>query len=461
MTLTITELGSIASDLNDLLTGGLIQEIKQPSEDSVVLNIFSGQRWYLFIKAAPRFSRIHLIGEMPKAEYRSPPAFMMKLRREIRGGRVVAVKQLYTDRVVGIFIKKGDTKYNLLFECSGHHPNIFLLDAEGKILAMLKKSLSYRRKLLPGREYEKPIPVPQMETVKFRFMESGMTLSAQIERFYKESEERERFRNEKARLLSTTRGLIKHEETKLEKVKGDLKKAEEMTLRYRAAQKAKEELWRIPPGSREFTTVVDGTEITLVFEEGLTTVENLDKIFTTHKRFKDSISTIQARVEKVKDEIARLSQIAERIVSSTNQEDIEGIKREIFPPGGEPPPARGKRPKRQPYKEFRSAAGFRILVGKGGRDNGELTFRIARDRDIWLHASGFAGAHVVIPREKDRDVPAETLREAAILAARHSKAKRDTLVDVIYTERRYVRPIKGAEPGKVSVIRSNTITVRL
>ncbi|MBM4386986.1 MAG: DUF814 domain-containing protein, partial [Deltaproteobacteria bacterium] len=459
MTLTITELGSIASDLNDLLAGGLIQEIKQQSRDSVVLNVFSGQRHFLFIKATPKFSRMHLTGEMPRADYRSPPGFMMKLRREIRGGHVVAVKQLYTDRVVGIFIKKGDAKYNLLFECSGHHPNIFLLDAGGKILAMIRKSLSYRRKLVVGGEYQKPIPVPQMETMKFRFMESGATLSAQIERFYKEIEEGERFRNEKARLLSAARGLIKHEETKLEKVKGDLKKAEEMTLRYGAAQKAKEELWKIPPGSREFAAVVDGAEVKIEFEEGLSVIENLDRIFTTHRRFKDNIGAIRARIEAVKKEVGRLALVEKRIASSANLEEIENIKREIFPRDGESPSEREKRPERKPYREFRGAGGFRILVGKGGRDNNELTFKIARDRDIWLHASGFAGAHVIIPREKDRDIPAETIRDAAVLAARHSKAKRDTLVDVIYTEKRYVKPVKGAEPGKVRVISSKTITV--
>jgi len=93
--------------------------------------------------------------------------------------------------------------------------------------------------------------------------------------------------------------------------------------------------------------------------------------------------------------------------------------------------------------------GFEILVGKSARENDELSFKIARPRDFWLHAHGFAGSHVVVrpaaapegrrvgasaadtsnvgssdrSRPPTGDVPRSVLQRAAELAVWHSKAR--------------------------------------
>jgi predicted ribosome quality control (RQC) complex YloA/Tae2 family protein len=51
------------------------------------------------------------------------------------------------------------------------------------------------------------------------------------------------------------------------------------------------------------------------------------------------------------------------------------------------------------------------------------------------------------------------IEEAAAAAAYHSKARRDALVPVIYTQRRYVRKPRGAKPGLVTVQREKSIMV--
>jgi hypothetical protein len=63
-------------------------------------------------------------------------------------------------------------------------------------------------------------------------------------------------------------------------------------------------------------------------------------------------------------------------------------------------------------------------VGKGARDNDRLTFGVASPQDLWMHASGFAGSHVVIrnPEALSR-IPREVVECAAQLAAFHSKAR--------------------------------------
>jgi predicted ribosome quality control (RQC) complex YloA/Tae2 family protein len=99
--------------------------------------------------------------------------------------------------------------------------------------------------------------------------------------------------------------------------------------------------------------------------------------------------------------------------------------------------------------------GFEILVGKGARDNDHLTFGIATPQDIWMHAAGFAGSHVII-RNPDgvADVPREVLECAGQLAAYHSKA-RDARgkVEIHICRTADVRKPPGFPPGKVEIRR--------
>ena len=57
-------------------------------------------------------------------------------------------------------------------------------------------------------------------------------------------------------------------------------------------------------------------------------------------------------------------------------------------------------------------------------------------------------------------MPEQTIAEAARLAAQHSKARHDSAVDVIVTERRHVRRIPGAPPGLVTVAGERVLRVR-
>lgn len=105
--------------------------------------------------------------------------------------------------------------------------------------------------------------------------------------------------------------------------------------------------------------------------------------------------------------------------------------------------------------------GFQVLVGRSARDNDELTFRVAGPRDIWLHAAGHAGSHVVIrmPDAAD-DVPRQVLERAAAWAAWHSKARNARgKVDVHYCRAADVRKPRGVPAGTVELRRFQTMRV--
>ena len=87
-----------------------------------------------------------------------------------------------------------------------------------------------------------------------------------------------------------------------------------------------------------------------------------------------------------------------------------------------------------------------ILVGKNAVQNDRLTLG-AKPDEMWLHAKDMPGSHVIIQAEGD--IPEQTLREAAQLAAWYSKGQRSSMVPIDYTRRKYVKKPGGAAPGKV------------
>ena len=100
-----------------------------------------------------------------------------------------------------------------------------------------------------------------------------------------------------------------------------------------------------------------------------------------------------------------------------------------------------------------------MLVGRNNREN-ELLTKTASPDDIWLHARDMGGSHVILKRGNKKEMPSKwTCYEAARVAAYFSKGRGSTTVPVDYTERRYVRKMKDAGPGKVIFTHEKTLFV--
>jgi predicted ribosome quality control (RQC) complex YloA/Tae2 family protein len=103
---------------------------------------------------------------------------------------------------------------------------------------------------------------------------------------------------------------------------------------------------------------------------------------------------------------------------------------------------------------------WEILIGKSAENNDLLTFKYARKYDIWLHAQGVSGSHVVIRvPDKSQKPPMDIIEQAASAAAFFSSAKNSSTVAVNYTEVRYVRKPRKAPPGTALISYAKTIFV--
>lgn len=112
------------------------------------------------------------------------------------------------------------------------------------------------------------------------------------------------------------------------------------------------------------------------------------------------------------------------------------------------------------FREYQSPGGLQVLVGRNSRQNDELTMRLARDGDVWMHARGVPGAHVLLRVPAGQEAGQADISYAADLAVWFSKARGEGKADVTTASPADIRKPKGAKPGQVLVTREVVVVGR-
>ncbi len=110
-----------------------------------------------------------------------------------------------------------------------------------------------------------------------------------------------------------------------------------------------------------------------------------------------------------------------------------------------------------PYHKI-EVSGTEIRIGKSAEKNDDLLRLHSHKNDLWLHAKGTSGSHVII-RTNSKPVSKEIIEKAACYAAWFSKYRNRQNAEVTITERKYVRKAKGLKPGQVFVEREEVLLV--
>ncbi|MCX6132353.1 MAG: NFACT RNA binding domain-containing protein [Ignavibacteriales bacterium] len=124
------------------------------------------------------------------------------------------------------------------------------------------------------------------------------------------------------------------------------------------------------------------------------------------------------------------------------------------------PGAAAEKREEAPFRIFTVTGGFQVWVGKNSENNDLLTLKFARPNDLWFHARGSSGSHVVLRTGTGKGEPGRrALEETASIAAFYSKMKNARNVPVAMTERKYVRKPRGAPAGTVTIEREKLFFV--
>ena len=287
------------------------------------------------------------------------------------------------------------------------------------------------------------------------------TVSQALERFFGARDQQDRISQKSASMVRLLKGHIERCEKKLALQEEELASAQRMEEYRMMGDLINANLWQLQKGQEraELPNFYDesGATLTVPLDTRLTPAQNAQRYFKKYQKARSARETAAEQRTKTLAELDYLESTLLDVGKCVEESEVEEIRQELVRTGYLRKSANRRQqralPQSKPY-HYLSSDGIAIDVGKNAAQNDRLTAG-ARPNETWLHAKDMPGSHVIIRTEGD--VPARTLKEAAILAAWYSKGQRSSSVPIDYTLRRHVKKPGGAAPGFVIYTNQHTV----
>ena len=470
-------LKQVVAELNELLPRRFVGRVFQLSSLSLAIDFGLKEHGYLFLNVEPAEPRLYLIKrtarELEKASM-LPSPFVQTLRATLGGGSLVSLKDDANERVVRFSFEVtndlGETDTRVLVaQLTGRSANLFLLDASGEIRQAWRNPQGEGQQL--GEPYRPPnvqakgVSANTKASAGLPGPRGSETLSEALDKHYRNLAVEHEFDNLAANLLAR----LKKEITRRTRLQANLRNdlaahgnpdehkhlGELLLANIGNAKRA---------GSRVSLTdyfADGGPMIEVEVDENISLADAAGQSFSRYTKAKRAEAEIDARLAQLDRELEELSTKRDRLEAAIASRDPQVLAE--FEEIKTRPAAAGKKQKAPTafpgMRRYQTSDGYEVLVGRTARDNDQLTFRVARPNDLWLHAADYPGSHVVVRNTTRKEIPQRTIIEAAQLAAKFSQAGADSKVTIHYTPRKFLTKPKGGAPGLVRMSSFKTINV--
>ena len=479
MTFGASELGAVLDECREALAGARLKNIYDEGGRGWIFRLYArGENRFLHLSAQPRFARLHLQQERESSPA-SPGDFCRALRSRLAGAVLEDLRQVGSDRIAELVFDTAAGRQYLVHEMFGARPEILLLDEGRRVSCALSDVSGNSARHDRGEVYEYPPPPQAPGSGESDWLtdsrgEGEFPLNFRVARKLA-ALEAEATLLEKKKKLS---GALKRERKRLRKILGKLEE-EFGALDGFERQRELGELLKgsydsLRRGLKEVELVdyfSDGQEpVRIELDARLGPEENIERYFKRYRKARRAGPSIEKRRGEVEGKLKKLSLLAAQVDEAADDDALESLSGEAQSHLRSRKRSRGRRREDAPSgpRSFVSSEGFTILVGRNARENDNLSLRMARGNDIFLHASGRPGAHVIIRTVAGKTVPRDTLLEAAQLALYYSLTRRSSAVfvegasaDVDYAPAKLLSKPKGAPPGLVLLRSHKTLRVRL
>ncbi len=356
----------------------------------------------------------------------------------------------------------------------------WLLDSFAGLSPLICRELAFRCKgdygLLPAmldaftdsvrnREFTPVFYSEGNRPVEFSFMrlrqygnrlncEEVESFSELLDRFYSGRDRLEQQRRRSHELLKTVRTLRDRQQRKLIAQRSEFQRSEDRESVRRTAELITANLYRLKKGDsvlrcQDFYEE-DRPEIEIALDSLKTPQQNAAALFKEYSKRKAAAGHLTALIEDGEKQLDYLNSVLELIGAAETEKDLVDLRRELIETGYIKSGKGRKQEKGKAQAPFRfiSSDGREILVGRSNLQNDELSTRIGRRTDFWLHTQKIHGSHVLIRCEGEAP-SAQSLQEAACIAAYYSQGRGAGKIPVDYTMLKYVHKPSGSLPGKV------------
>lgn len=411
------------------LAGARLQRIDVVDERELVFELrVPGRTLRLLASARPGRSRVHLVSARPERVI-APGPLQAFLRQRLVGQRLAEV---------------GGARYRLQLK---FERDTLSLDLRGGKKALV---VNPEGAAAPDAPIADALPEMPLNRAAAAAAESSETV-----------DEEGRWRSMLERSLGAERRKLRRLERNLS---GDLKKLEGYAAAGHHGELMKSALGTLRRGASSFQAYdwLSGETVAVPLDPSRTPQENLQRFFARAKKAARGLPRVEGRLEKVWERLEAIEQELESLAALEGEplrarvESLaaEGFERVVAAP-------RERRPIERVARRFIARDGSEIWVGRGSAQNDRLTFQFSKGDDVWVHARGTPGAHVVLRVQAGQTPSSEALIDAAHLALHHSSLKNEGKAEVMVAEVRHVKKTKGAPAGSVGVAKSRTLLVEL
>ena len=458
------EIALVMGEAAPLLAGGVIQRVDQPGPLSLCLAVRRpGRTALLFCSADPDFSRLHLVPKRVRGD--APRRFGQCLRKHLVGARIVEARQVPGDRIVELSLEGPDRVDRLVLELIGRQANMIAVDAQGTIADALRHVRGTRRVVLPAKPYDPPPALTQAKAVEAP--EEAVAAESPSEHFRKLYERLEHGRSldrHRAQLRARLRRSRKRLEGLVRRAQASAGAAERAVSLRREGELLKANLYRVKEQDEAVTVQDffrdDSPEVTIQLDPRFAPATDVERRFRRAKKLERTAAEAERRADDARGKLAAVEDADALIGEAESPEALDAIEKDLKALDTGKARGRSAQGSGGP-RRFVSADGWEIMVGRNAEENDRLTLRWARGNDLWLHARNVKASHVVVPAPKGQTVPADTLVDAATLAAFYSDARGRPRVEVDYTQAKYVRKPRRSPPGTVTLTQHKTLDLRV
>ena len=281
------------------------------------------------------------------------------------------------------------------------------------------------------------------------------SMSQVLEGYYASREAVTRIRQKSAELRHTVQTALERNRKKYDLQQRQLKDTEKRDKFRVYGELINTYGYGLEPGAKELTALnyYTGETVKIPLDDTMTPQENAQKYFDRYGKLKRTFEALTELTKETREEIEYLDSVMTALDIAVSEEDLTQIKEELRESGFVK--KRGPKDKRAKITStpfhYLSSDGYHIYVGKNNLQNEELTFRFASGNDLWFHAKGIPGSHVIVKSEgkSKEELPDRLFEEAAALAAYYSKGRGNDKVEIDYVEKKQVKKVNGAKPGFV------------
>lgn len=502
--LSLVELERVAGAVNRLWVGGRVERWVEPMPGRLCFSIYrrdgeAQRKSVLDLDARPEVAHVGQVARMPAAP-ESLPAFSAYLRAHLSRARLEAAGLRGGDRQLALRFSAEEGAFDLVLSIFGRRSNLYLLDAQGRLLQALRPLRDTRSELALNREYSDPASgPPRAGEDRFAGVDDAQLLE-RIDAHYSGARAARGATDDRRSLLALLKKERKAAERRTLRIEEELREAEEVNTLERHGELLKANLARVKAGALSVGVedFVTGEPVVIPLDPKLSAKQNLEALFKRYQKLirrlakaggqidaaraaLDALAALEAEVEAApaldeilaRDSVRRLlarsgqertgqGQTGSSAASGADKQAGGGEAVDMSGAGQKPalPAAYRDQPRKLHPRRYRTAGGLEIWVGRSDEANDFLTTRLARGKDLFFHLAGAPGSHVILRTGGRDDPPSEAVLDACELAVHYSKQKNAGSAEIHVVPIKNVKKPRGAKPGLVYVTGGRSLHLR-